>query len=1209
MSYDRAEFASSKFVNAIGDKKDVQFAGKDLRSMSDNTNTNDAATITAATDSAADSIVAVAVGNNNNDANSSIDTINRSWGSTIRSILLSAIANESTTTTTTSACIFEEAERVIDEHSSTNVNANANVNTASSQRRSSTSSSPTEAESRRRAYNVASRLQEGEMMTIPTASTFSSSSIDNGNDEYEDEDDNNNEDADDDEYDDDDDTIAGNIAAAAAEFAAATPVTTVTTTSGNDNDNNDNDNNDKENDVNKTTSTLPSGNNGMSCIHPPPRAIKREASLTLDPYISPPPPASINKRDASSASSSSANANVNVNRDAFLLPHPRHSPIIKREESRPLSANVDKVLEILHSSGKDDEDDKDEDGAEDNNDDDTIIMKMKMPSPIQLKRKFDQETLRHYYENNKNNNNSSGAGAGARRVLKYHNNENINHESLPIEQGDEENKNNYDDEKDVHHGSFASFQDLNNNDNMSIESVASSSAPSLLATESVASSIRDDKRAEQDDNIAEQDDKRAEMKSVASSSDKDWKSIRSEVKAIVENRNKKKKLSESGPESKSKMIPPKSSHSLPSLPLPLRQKMKEIVFHTEQLGLLLDKKRININNTKNEEEKEEVFVVCGVANNQNHTFKGEEGISFGDILISIGNIDVRNTKKALSNKDIERIISSTARPIIIKLLTSSSSAAADNNNTKRLPLPRFNCDICNSPWGGESGRCNNVLACGIRCKRRAEEQKKNDKMQKVREEKKRETAERKRKETAQAYARERKRKETAQAYARNNRDQPAPSESAVRPNNQDVLLGRGKPVRNHNGNRKMAGLIVQYRRQYNESKNGQKGAIVEEILGILSTDGGRFLRRYNEDSTWWTEVPQQVAFKKVCDAFRSQGKIAKAEAERRRAEKEKIRDDKKQDVAAERKKMKMAQALAKKILQEQRKKMKMAQALAKKILQEQKKQEAVDWKEVDNLTKLSKDGITLSTGNHLWLDTFNTLRNEVKDFVEKSAGKPEGLLIAFAIDGTNMSSSGLFKFKIPNGEATANSILHQCEPIENCVYRNPNATTSSLQVVGEFTSKLPQPFLANRVAVAKTGTLFGKTIIARTDNLKVQKYKGPGGEHSDDKFKHIITKPLFGLPNKSLLLCRVLEKPDGGVLQLFREPDKKKFSIRIEKGELLIMMAHAGLCNHKCEKGLYTIVTDFVLPYDAHREMKITGGLKGKFEKFISDYATSISHL
>ena len=33
MSDDRAEFASSKFVNAIGEKKDVQFDGEDLRSL------------------------------------------------------------------------------------------------------------------------------------------------------------------------------------------------------------------------------------------------------------------------------------------------------------------------------------------------------------------------------------------------------------------------------------------------------------------------------------------------------------------------------------------------------------------------------------------------------------------------------------------------------------------------------------------------------------------------------------------------------------------------------------------------------------------------------------------------------------------------------------------------------------------------------------------------------------------------------------------------------------------------------------------------------------------------------------------------------------------------------------------------------------------------------------------------------------------------
>ena len=93
-------------------------------------------------------------------------------------------------------------------------------------------------------------------------------------------------------------------------------------------------------------------------------------------------------------------------------------------------------------------------------------------------------------------------------------------------------------------------------------------------------------------------------------------------------------------------------------------------------------------------------------------------------------------------------------------------------------------------------------------------------------------------------------------------------------NNQDVLFGRGKPFQNHNGNRKMLGLIDQYKRQYNESPRDQKRPIVEEIIGILSNDGGRFLRRYNEDvnSTWWTEVPRQVAFDKVSHAFRSRGR-------------------------------------------------------------------------------------------------------------------------------------------------------------------------------------------------------------------------------------------------------------------------------------------------------------------------------------------------
>jgi hypothetical protein len=93
---------------------------------------------------------------------------------------------------------------------------------------------------------------------------------------------------------------------------------------------------------------------------------------------------------------------------------------------------------------------------------------------------------------------------------------------------------------------------------------------------------------------------------------------------------------------------------------------------------------------------------------------------------------------------------------------------------------------------------------------------------------------------------------------------PAPPD-AVRPKNNDILFGRGKPFQNHPGNRKMLQLIDRYKQQYSESPRDRKRPIVEEIIGLLSQDGGRFLKRYNEDvnSTWWVEVSNQIAFDKV----------------------------------------------------------------------------------------------------------------------------------------------------------------------------------------------------------------------------------------------------------------------------------------------------------------------------------------------------------
>lgn len=114
----------------------------------------------------------------------------------------------------------------------------------------------------------------------------------------------------------------------------------------------------------------------------------------------------------------------------------------------------------------------------------------------------------------------------------------------------------------------------------------------------------------------------------------------------------------------------------------------------------------------------------------------------------------------------------------------------------------------------------------------------------------------------------------AEDDAKNNKDQTPPSDHAVRPNNRDILFGRGKPFQNHPGNRKMLGLIDQYGVQYRESPRDQKRPIVEEIIGILSNEGGRFLRRFNEDanSTWWIEVDKKVAFDKVSHAFRSRAR-------------------------------------------------------------------------------------------------------------------------------------------------------------------------------------------------------------------------------------------------------------------------------------------------------------------------------------------------
>jgi len=90
------------------------------------------------------------------------------------------------------------------------------------------------------------------------------------------------------------------------------------------------------------------------------------------------------------------------------------------------------------------------------------------------------------------------------------------------------------------------------------------------------------------------------------------------------------------------------------------------------------------------------------------------------------------------------------------------------------------------------------------------------------------------------------------------------------PNVHDVLLGRGKPFQNHDGNQSMLRIVDMYRKRYHESERAFKHEIIEEVLDIIKSKGGRFLERIDDfDKSFWNQVPHRMAYRKVGHAFRS----------------------------------------------------------------------------------------------------------------------------------------------------------------------------------------------------------------------------------------------------------------------------------------------------------------------------------------------------
>jgi len=221
-------------------------------------------------------------------------------------------------------------------------------------------------------------------------------------------------------------------------------------------------------------------------------------------------------------------------------------------------------------------------------------------------------------------------------------------------------------------------------------------------------------------------------------------------------------------------------------------------------------------------------------------------------------------------------------------------------------------------------------------------------------------------------------------------------------------------------------------------------------------------------------------------------------------------------------------------------------------------------------------------------------------------------------NGKDLSKYGLYLVKGAYSEATADAIYNLLDRVDDSLYRsppskNPDPSTRTMQIVGPYfgESVMGVPLFANRVNLAKDmGTMAGANVY--TDNVKVPKYIASGAErlHPDKEFNNKIKSynncgNVMDMPNNSFLCARVLEKVCGGVLEWWMDKEEV-FRIRVEKGDLLIMMAKAGLNPHKCKEGQYTIVTDIVLEHCATEDAQ-SEDLYSKFEHTIIRFAKAAS--
>lgn len=85
------------------------------------------------------------------------------------------------------------------------------------------------------------------------------------------------------------------------------------------------------------------------------------------------------------------------------------------------------------------------------------------------------------------------------------------------------------------------------------------------------------------------------------------------------------------------------------------------------------------------------------------------------------------------------------------------------------------------------------------------------------------------------------------------------------PLSQDVLCGRGRPIREHKGNIRYNKMIQDMRQEYEDAPNGRKLEVVKKLIDSIRADQGRFLHKKGDS---WLELDADKVIVKTSQAFR-----------------------------------------------------------------------------------------------------------------------------------------------------------------------------------------------------------------------------------------------------------------------------------------------------------------------------------------------------